>query len=197
MCVRVCTIAASPTASVSDSIIRASSTLRAVNVFGERTLTHLSVGSHFGERALIHNNTNIRSASIYAITANTITARVDPPQFHLFKQWRTHLLLQELPLLQSLPKTEQKYVRKRLKYVQFEDMEVIVRQGDVGDQFYIIVTGEAEVVEEAKQAQSLAQLSLTVAADALRGVLASVAVVVVAVVVVAAVVAVVAAAVLG
>jgi len=76
-------------------------------------------------------------------------------------------------------------------------MEVIVRQGDVGDQFYIIVTGEAEVVEEAKQAQSLAQLSLTVAADALRGVLASVAVVVVAVVVVAAVVAVVAAAVLG
>lgn len=55
--------------------------------------------------------------------------------------------LEEVPLLVSLEPYERHKIADALESVSFEDGEVVIRQGDSGDSFYIIESGEARVVK--------------------------------------------------
>jgi cAMP-dependent protein kinase regulator len=53
--------------------------------------------------------------------------------------------LEEVPLLRSLKPYERHKIADALESVYYEDQDVIVSEGDVGDSFYIIESGEARV----------------------------------------------------
>jgi cAMP-dependent protein kinase regulator len=55
--------------------------------------------------------------------------------------------LEEVPLLASLESYERHKIADALESVTFKDGEVVIRQGDVGDNFYIIESGEAKVTQ--------------------------------------------------
>jgi CRP-like cAMP-binding protein len=55
--------------------------------------------------------------------------------------------LEEVPLLVSLEAYERHKIADALESVSFADGDVIIKQGDVGDQFYIIEAGETRVTQ--------------------------------------------------
>jgi cAMP-dependent protein kinase regulator len=51
--------------------------------------------------------------------------------------------LEEVPLLRSLESYERHKIADALESTYFEDGEEVVKEGDVGDNFYIVESGEA------------------------------------------------------
>ena len=56
--------------------------------------------------------------------------------------------MKEVPLIRTLPQNFQVEMYSLLKHAAFADGDYIVKQGDVGDKFYIITDGAADVVQE-------------------------------------------------
>jgi hypothetical protein len=56
--------------------------------------------------------------------------------------------MKAVPLIRTLPQSEQIEMYSLLQHQEFQDGEYIIRQGDVGDKFYIITDGAADVIEE-------------------------------------------------
>lgn len=56
--------------------------------------------------------------------------------------------MKAVPLIRTLPQSEQIEMYSLLQHQEFHDGEYIIRQGDVGDKFYIITDGAADVIEE-------------------------------------------------
>lgn len=61
--------------------------------------------------------------------------------------------LEEVPLLKSLEPYERHKIAEALESVTFEDGETVIKQGDVGENFYIIESGEARVVKVGAEQQ--------------------------------------------
>ena len=55
--------------------------------------------------------------------------------------------LEEVPILVSLEPYERHKISDALESVTFKDGDVIIKQGDVGDNFYIIESGTVRVVQ--------------------------------------------------
>jgi signal-transduction protein with cAMP-binding, CBS, and nucleotidyltransferase domain len=58
------------------------------------------------------------------------------------------LLVREVPLIKALSRTERQKVLTQIEVKVFRDKEFIIRQGDIGDYFFIIYGGSVRVVEE-------------------------------------------------
>lgn len=56
--------------------------------------------------------------------------------------------MKAVPLIRTLPQSDQLEMYSLLQHQEFHDGEYIIRQGDVGDKFYIITGGAADVIEE-------------------------------------------------
>jgi MFS family permease len=65
-------------------------------------------------------------------------------------------LLTGVPILAPLPGTALEHIAGRLVPLRIEPGTVVVREGDAGDRFYVIVEGELEVTAEGKPVSSLA-----------------------------------------
>lgn len=64
---------------------------------------------------------------------------------------QTVLMLMKVPLFSSLSVEDFKNVAERLSLKRFEKGEYMVREGEIGDYFYILKRGEADVVIEGEQ----------------------------------------------
>jgi CRP-like cAMP-binding protein len=73
---------------------------------------------------------------------------IAPEYFPLWHKFRTFLLMKAVPLIRTLPQSDQLEMYAMLQHQEFSDGEAIIRQGDVGDKFYIITDGMADVIEE-------------------------------------------------
>lgn len=71
-----------------------------------------------------------------------------PDQFYKWTRFRTFLLMKEVPLIRTLPQKFQVDMYSLLKHAVYSDGDCIVKQGDVGDKFYIITDGASDVVQE-------------------------------------------------
>jgi cAMP-dependent protein kinase regulator len=126
---------------------------------------HVEVGGSFGELALIYNTP--RQATVKAGTdvilfsINRITYRKVLMDATMKKRALFEGFLEQVPILSSLQKYERLTIADALEPIEFEAGSVIVRQGEPGDTFYIIVEGEAKVEQiqgtdvEPKQVASL------------------------------------------
>jgi cAMP-dependent protein kinase regulator len=109
----------------------------------------LHPGQYFGELALISGST--RAATVIAF-GDVQTWAIDQMTYlgllkegHSKKRRRYHFLLKNVPLLKILTDYEIELVADALTPVNPQSGEVIIRQGEEGDDFYIILDGECQV----------------------------------------------------
>jgi cAMP-dependent protein kinase regulator len=117
---------------------------------GSKELTRLSAGGCFGELALISNEP--RKATVTALTALQCYT-IDKPTFTsvlgTLQEAETQStgisILRKVKLLETLPEKYLLTISKCLTSIAYNDGENIVRQGDEGDQFYMIAEGAVSV----------------------------------------------------
>jgi cAMP-dependent protein kinase regulator len=110
-------------------------------------VTEYTAGGSFGELALMYNAP--RAATIIA-TSECVLWALDRVTFRSILMENTsrkrrmyESFLEEVPLLRSLESYERHKIADALESTYFEDGEEVVKEGDVGDNFYIVESGEA------------------------------------------------------
>eukprot|EP00475_Leptophrys_vorax_P021445 TRINITY_DN29178_c0_g1_i1.p1 TRINITY_DN29178_c0_g1~~TRINITY_DN29178_c0_g1_i1.p1 ORF type:complete len:752 (-),score=178.18 TRINITY_DN29178_c0_g1_i1:59-2314(-) len=115
---------------------------------GEK-VNHAGQGVCFGELALMYNAP--RAATVTALTNSLVwaldryTFRNNLKNLSRQKLEEYDAILKTVPILQSLLTSERQKVAEALEEVGFPDGQVIVRQGEPGDAFYIIKKGVVHV----------------------------------------------------
>ncbi|KAK9455076.1 cyclic nucleotide-binding-like protein [Dipodascopsis uninucleata] len=106
-------------------------------------------GGSFGELALMYNS--LRAATVIS-TSPAVLWMLDGTTFRRILMERTaskrsmyEKFLREVPVLTRLTFWERAKIADALKSMTFESGEEIVKEGDAGDTFYLIESGEAEV----------------------------------------------------
>lgn len=112
-----------------------------------RKVTSYAAGGSFGELALMYNAP--RAATIVA-TSDGVLWALDRVTFRSIlmdstaqKRRMYEQFLSEVPILKSLEPYERHKIADALEPVQYEDKEVVMHEGDVGQTFYMIEDGEA------------------------------------------------------
>jgi len=115
-------------------------------------VTNISDGGSFGELALIYGQ--LRAATVKARTDVKLWA-IDRDTYRRILMGSTirkrdmyQEFLSKVSILESLDKWERLTVADSLEPVQFEDGEKIVVQGEHGEDFFIIIEGNAAVFQQ-------------------------------------------------
>ncbi|KAJ3305503.1 hypothetical protein HDV03_001369 [Kappamyces sp. JEL0829] len=114
-------------------------------------VTDYGPNGSFGELALMYNAP--RAATVIA-TQDCVLWALDRVTFRRILMENTskkrrmyERFLEELPLLTNLEAYERHKIADALESATFNDGEVVIKQGDAGDAFYIIESGEAAVTQ--------------------------------------------------
>jgi serine/threonine protein kinase/CRP-like cAMP-binding protein len=113
----------------------------------DKLLTRLRKGQYFGEKFFVSRREAKRTATIRAISFSKL-AFVAPDQFLKWSNFRLFLLLKTVPLVQTLPMIEQVEMYSLFQHEEYAEGDYIIRQGEIGDKFYIILEGSAFIKEE-------------------------------------------------
>lgn len=110
-------------------------------------------GGYFGEIALMHNalrNATVMSAeancvlwALDRVTFNRILMETNSARYQMYDKF-----LKGVPALEHLTAAERKKLIVALKDESFASGDLIIKQGDLGEKFYILVSGEAEAYKD-------------------------------------------------
>jgi cAMP-dependent protein kinase regulator len=116
----------------------------------EKQVALLGPGAYFGELALISGST--RDASCIASGELTVCWAIDQATYlgllrehHGQKRQRFRTMLRTVPLFKALPDYEILLVADALKAADVVAGKVLVREGDPGEEFFIVMEGECIV----------------------------------------------------
>lgn len=118
----------------------------------------------FGELALMYNAR--RAATVISVSEGVLWA-LDRVTFRRILMENTsrkrrmyEAFLEEVPLLMSLEPYERHKIADALEPSSYDDGDIVIKQGDVGDNFYIIESGEARVITTDEQGNQHEMLGL-------------------------------------
>ncbi|KAL0634627.1 hypothetical protein Q9L58_006420 [Maublancomyces gigas] len=121
-----------------------------------RRVNEIGPGGSFGELALMYNAP--RAATIISTTSHNVLWALDRVTFrrilmeNTFKRRRMYeAFLEEVNILSSLVPYERSKIADALESLTYYPGDIIIKQGDPGDNFYIIESGEAVVVKHGVQ----------------------------------------------
>lgn len=121
-----------------------------------RRVNEIGPGGSFGELALMYNAP--RAATIISTTSHNVLWALDRVTFrrilmeNTFKRRRMYeAFLEEVNILSSLVPYERSKIADALESLTYHPGDIIIKQGDPGDNFYIIESGEAVVVKHGVQ----------------------------------------------
>jgi len=120
---------------------------------GKKVATY-GPGATFGELALLYKQP--RAASVVATTDCVLWAldRVSFRSILAHSDVRRRILLnsfmQQVPLLHHLREDERLRVCDAIEFVEYPAGETVLREGDIGTQFFLIMNGVAEVIKQNK-----------------------------------------------
>ncbi|KAK0735671.1 cyclic nucleotide-binding-like protein [Apiosordaria backusii] len=113
-----------------------------------RKVSTIGAGGSFGELALMYNAP--RAATVISAEPNCTLWALDRMTFRRILMESTFArrrmyegFLEEVPLLSSLTPYERSKIADALKSEKFPTGHTIIREGDPGDSFYLLVDGEA------------------------------------------------------
>lgn len=125
---------------------------------GDAESLRLTDSDYFGERALMTHEP--RAANVTAETDVTLIA-LDRQAFddllgslrEVIDHNMSMRVLQSIPLLKNLSRTEQDKLFQALEPVSFHDGQFVIREGEAGTTFYIIKSGSATVKKSVEGAE--------------------------------------------
>lgn len=134
---------------IGDNFYIVESGLFSVLVEGKGEVTQVEPGQSFGELALMYNQP--RQATVRAL-ADSIIWGLDGATFRKviidisYKRRLFHKdLLSKVPLFATLSPLEVSRISEALVPIQYAPGEIIIQQGDYGQEFFIISEGQTEV----------------------------------------------------
>jgi cAMP-dependent protein kinase regulator len=125
----------------------------------EKFLKNYNPGDVFGELALLYNApraATIKSESesqLWVLDRNTFNNIVKEASQK--KRQKYENFLQTVPILQNMDHYERSKLADAIKEMKAAKGDVIINQGDNGEQFYILVEGQAEVFLNADKGKSV------------------------------------------
>ena len=124
--------------------------------YGKLVLQY-GAGTTFGELALMYNTP--RAASVVA-TADSSLFAMDRETFRTIllqmmcqKRLRFEALLEQIPLLRSMQPYERSSIADAFMEVKFAAGDVILREGDTGDTFFILSEGSAVATQTGEKGE--------------------------------------------
>ena len=106
-------------------------------------------GTFFGQQFFKTNVPLPRNATVRVsdeMIVPVLLGKVKPEHFHKWDHFRKFLLMKDVPFIGSLPRNEQLEMYTKLTRKVYTDGDYIIREGDIGEDFYIILEGSANVV---------------------------------------------------
>ncbi len=79
---------------------------------------------------------------------NVSVAKLEPEFFPEWEEIRKRMLIMTIPLLQMVPEEEKLFIVDNIILKDFSAGQFIVREGEIGTEFYIVREGSAIVVKE-------------------------------------------------
>jgi putative peptide zinc metalloprotease protein len=129
---------------------------------GERPIRHLGPGEAFGELALLEGRprtATVRAETageLFVVDAGTFGRLLAPNLSSPLKAYERSLLeVWALPPFRHLSQGEVAEIAGRGEWVSYRPHETVVRQGELGDRFYVLGAGQAEVVIDRQRATTL------------------------------------------
>jgi len=116
-----------------------------------RVITRLYRGQYFGQLQFLTRQPRARNASIRippALQSNVKIARISAEHFEHWTFFRTMLIVRAIPFLNQLPSCSRLELLSQTVVVHYSAGDCIIKQGDVGDCFYILLDGSVRIVED-------------------------------------------------
>ena len=122
-----------------------------------RKVATIGPGGSFGELALMYNAPRAATVATTVDTTHSTLWALDRMTFRRILMELTYRkrrmyekFLETVPLLKTLESYERQKIADALEAAMFEQGEDVIRQGDVGEMFYLVESGEASVIVNGK-----------------------------------------------
>lgn len=117
----------------------------------EKLVTCLGPGRYFGERYFLTRRNTNRNATVRVPARQEAggvqLAVLAYDSFPLWENFRQYLLIKKVPLFATLSLGERNELFNQRSCKVFEAEEYIIRQGEVGSEFFVVLEGSVNVIE--------------------------------------------------
>ena len=122
----------------------------------ERLLTYLYRGQYFGQMFFLTKQPRVRSATIRIplltdcedLSPSVVLAKLTSQHFDEWQTFRKVLITKTVPLIQWLPKDRRTELLSQMETEHYNTNDYIIKQGEIGDKFFIVLSGSVRVVDE-------------------------------------------------